>query len=177
MSVIQVKKDLFLRQLTPDDAQQMFALVAANREFLRRYLSWVDTTLSESDTLNFITSAARESQEGITRPFGIWFQERLIGHVSLMNIVEAHQAEIGYWLSQSEGGKGIMTLAIHALCDYAFNTLQLERLLIRARVGNDPSASIARRLGFVSEGIERAGERHGNSLFDIERFSRLRRHQ
>ena len=69
-----------------------------------------------------------------------------------------HKAEIGYWLSEREQGKGIVTGAVTALCKYAFEELSMNRVQLKCAAGNTSSSKIAKRLGFTIEGIERAGE-------------------
>ena len=45
---------------------------------------------------------------------------RLIGAISLMNIVKNHQAEMGYWIGVPYWGKGYCTEAGKALLRYGF---------------------------------------------------------
>lgn len=51
-----------------------------------------------------------------------------------------------------------MTRVAKALTDYAFTELQLNKIEIRAAVGNKKSRSIPERLGFVNEGCIRRAE-------------------
>jgi hypothetical protein len=43
---IQVRKDLTMRSLTPEDAREIFDVIDQNRGYLRRWLPWVDGTAS-----------------------------------------------------------------------------------------------------------------------------------
>lgn len=67
-------------------------------------------------------------------------------------------AYIGYWLGEGYQGNGIMTRVAKALTDYAFTELKLNKVEIRAAVGNKKSRSIPERLGFVNEGCIRKAE-------------------
>lgn len=51
-----------------------------------------------------------------------------------------------------------MTKVAKALTNYAFTHLNLNKVEIRAAVGNKKSRSVPERLGFVNEGIIRQAE-------------------
>lgn len=59
--------------------------------------------------------------------------------------------EIGYWLRTTACGKGIITEAVFALANYAFNEFKVNRIEIRCDVLNKKSQKIPERLGFVLE--------------------------
>ena len=80
---------------------------------------------------------------------------------------------IGYWLAAASQGRGIVTEAVRALTGYAFDVWELNRVEIRAAVGNGRSAAIPLRLGFVEEGVARQSERHGDSFKDLAVYSML----
>jgi ribosomal-protein-serine acetyltransferase len=68
-----------------------------------------------------------------------------------------------------------MTAAVKALCDFAFQELNMNRIQIKCAVGNEPSKRIPRRLGFTFEGIERDGELLTGGIYtDIEVYSLLK---
>ena len=57
--------------------------------------------------------------------------------------------EIGWRLSQSSWGKGFATEAAQACVCFAFNQLELERLLSIYQIGNGASASVMEKLGMI----------------------------
>lgn len=166
--------EVALVQLEERHAEELFAVTDANRASLEEYLPWVAGTRSAQDSLAFIRAARREVAEGRAVHVGIFAGGRLAGHASLMSIVPGHQAEIGYWLAEDAGGRGVATRAVNALVDHAFDELGLRRLFLRVRVGNARSSAIARRLGFQLEGTARGEELHGNELHDLEHYALLR---
>jgi len=83
--------------------------------------------------------------------------------------------EIGYWLSESFQGKGLMTDAARAVVAYLFDELDLNRVEIHCAAGNVKSAAIPRRLGFTLEGTSREGQLLNGRYQDILRFSMLKR--
>ncbi|HWU57335.1 MAG TPA: GNAT family protein [Microbacteriaceae bacterium] len=82
----------------------------------------------------------------------------LIGVVELQ-FEPVHSAVIGFWIAAEQRGRGLITEAINAVVDHAFEPEG--RALIRIRweavIGNDASARVARRTGFQFEGTARAG--------------------
>lgn len=63
---------------------------------------------------------------------------------------------IGYWLDPDYQGKGVMTAAVQVLIDYAFYTLQLNRVEIRAATHNKKQ-SHSRTAPFSKRGHYPAG--------------------
>ncbi len=66
-----------------------------------------------------------------------------------------------------------MTEAVRALVEHAFGEWQLNRVEIRVAVGNERSAAIPERLGFVREGVLRQAERHADGFKDNVVYSAL----
>ncbi|MFP2928171.1 GNAT family N-acetyltransferase [Pyxidicoccus sp. 3LG] len=81
----------------------------------------------------------------------------IIGNVSLTNIRRGplQAADLGYALDHRYEGKGFMTEALRAICDYAFSGMGLHRLQANHLPENLKSAAVLRRLGFVVEGYAR----------------------
>ena len=59
------------------------------------------------------------------------------------------------------------------LIQYAFDELQMNRIQLKAAIGNIKSQQIAIRLGFTYEGTERAGELHEHGFVDLMQFGLL----
>ncbi|MBD0712134.1 MULTISPECIES: GNAT family N-acetyltransferase [unclassified Streptomyces] len=74
--------------------------------------------------------------------------------------------EVGYWLAAEHRGNGYMTEIVRALAHWAFTQLGCVRLVWRAEVGNAPSRAVAERVGFVVEGVQRAGLVNKGTLRD-----------
>ena len=72
-------------------------------------------------------------------------------------------ASIGYWLGERFQGRGLITTAVRALVEHAVSVWELNRVEIRAAVGNARSRAIPERLGFQEEGTLREAERVGGA--------------
>ncbi len=158
---------LELRPLNLRDAKALFALVEANRERLRRWLPWPDTTHHPDDIRSFIKRVRSQARAGTGVSYGLWWKNHLVGVASFTWIDRSNgSAAIGYWLAEAAEGHGLMTAAVSTLLRHGFRTLKLNRIEIRAGVRNRRSRAIPRRLGFRHEGTLRQVERLGDRSVD-----------
>jgi len=67
----------------------------------------------------------------------------------------ARKFEIGYWCRSSYAGRGYVTESVNAITAFAFKHLQANRVEIRCDTRNTRSIAVARRCGFLQEGILR----------------------
>ena len=156
-----------LRGLEDDDAEELFALIDANRAHLAAWMPFVGQTRGVVDSLAFIRAARRQHEENRGMQLAVLSDERIIGVAGFHAIDwNRHQTSIGYWLAADQQGAGTMTLTVSALLDHAFNSWKLTRVEIRAGVLNTRSRAIPERLGFREEGVLPAAERIGTRVID-----------
>lgn len=80
----------------------------------------------------------------------------LIGTCTLFKMDEQNRhAEVGYILNREFWGQGVMTEALSAMVDYAFNTLDLHRLEADTDPNNVASLALLEKFGFKREGLFR----------------------
>ncbi|MNM54433.1 putative ribosomal N-acetyltransferase YdaF [compost metagenome] len=162
-----IDEGLSLKLLDIRDAARLFELTIQDRDMLAEWLPWVMHTHSVSDSDNYIRSQLDVFARGIGISCGIVYQGEVAGCISLMDINQANRkASIGYWLGSAYQGKGLMTKSCKALIDYSFAELGLNRIEIRAGVGNQKSRSIPERLGFTEEGVIRQAELNEDRYID-----------
>ena len=164
----------FLRLFEESDAQELYALVDANRAYLARWLPWVDATRGPEDVLSFIRAARKQLGDNDGFPLAIVDGPNIIGAIGILSIDWTHRStSIGYWLAEDRQGRGTMTEAVRALTTHAFKVWKLNRVEIRAAVGNARSRAIPERLGFSEEGVARQAERIGDRYEDSVVYSML----
>jgi RimJ/RimL family protein N-acetyltransferase len=73
--------------------------------------------------------------------------------VHLGTDVDRASAEIGYWLGETQWGRGLGTAAVRELTTYAFDILPVNRLYARAFTRNAASIALLERLGYRREGL------------------------
>ncbi len=176
MFTLEVNYNIRLRILETQDAPELFALVDANREHLRRWFPWVDRTKSPDDSRTFISNTLKALAEGSEIHCGIQYGNELAGIIGTLPIDwNSKEVTMGYWLGEKFQGKGILTSAGNVFLDHLFGKLGLNRAVIKYFTENERSRRVAERLGFTREGILREGYMHYGNPVDIVCTSMLRR--
>ena len=168
----QIDDEAFIRSLTPDDAEEAFALIEANRTRLERWMNWAEGTRSPAEIRGFIerSRASEHDLEGN----GIWVSDRLAGSIGLSVDPLNNAGEIGYWIGAEYEGRGLVTSACRLFIGHAFDVLRLHRISLTAGVDNRRSRAVAERLGFREEGIIRDGDRvAGGRYVDLVTYGML----
>jgi len=109
-------------------------------------------TLQDAETYIGIVA-----QRPVQTSFGVVVDGEAAGSISLMpgHDVERFTAEIGYWIGRKFWGRGLMTDAVRAATDYAFNALQLHRVFALPFAHNAASARVLEKAGYSLEGVMR----------------------
>ncbi|KOS62062.1 GNAT family N-acetyltransferase [Lysinibacillus agricola] len=156
---ITINPELSLRTIALEDANAVFALTDASRVYLRKWLPWLDFTKEVADSTAYIEGCIKGHEAKSSLSLVIIFRNEIVGVAGFNAINHSNKiAAIGYWLGEGAQGHGIMTKTVQALLQYAFEELQLNKVEIRAAVGNSKSRAIPERLGFAKEGSIRAAE-------------------
>lgn len=136
-------------------------LVAENTERLARWEPWAGKPPVLDETRSFLEASGRNWLDGSELPVAIAVnrggQWHLAGALSLTISSYTRSAEIGYWIGADYEGRGLVTRAAAAMLDQAFGPLGLERVSLHTDPSNERSRAVARRLGFVEEGLLRQG--------------------
>ncbi|MBW4061703.1 GNAT family N-acetyltransferase [Candidatus Saccharibacteria bacterium] len=147
-----ISPELRLAQFRPNQAQALFDLVDANRERLRRRLTWVDRQRNLAHTKDFIMDITRLQHDNGAPTAGIWAGPKLLGVVSLHEIIwPTKSATLGFWVDAEIKRQGIATKAVGGLRDFAFRELGLNRVEIVSSPDNLAAAAIATKLGFTPQ--------------------------
>ncbi|MHC5080860.1 MAG: GNAT family N-acetyltransferase [Planctomycetota bacterium] len=101
-------------------------------------------------------------------------ESRLIGAVSLLDMVKGHQAELGYWIGKPFWGRGYCTEASRAVIDYGFHVLGLQRIHACHMGRNPASGRVMRKLGMRYEGKRPHHVFKWGVLEDLELYGLLR---
>ena len=176
MFLARLRPDLDLRLLEERHAATVFALVDRDREYLREWLPWVDSTLRQEDSLSFIRASLEQFASNSGFAAGVWWNEQFVGVVGTHKIDWLNRkVELGYWLGKNFQGQGIMTDASRAAVTHLLVEMDLNRVTIQCATGNAKSCAIPRRLGFTLEGTLRDGQLLNGRYEDLLMFAMLRR--
>ena len=147
---------LLLEPVTPDHVPGMWAATEASLTELRKWMPWARQA-SEANSLEFAQRSDAAWAEGTDYAFAVMRDGEYIGGAGVHAYRLEGLGELGYWLRSDMTGQGYMTEAGAALVAFAFDSLGLYRLELRAGVGNLASQRVAEKLGFSREGTLRKG--------------------
>lgn len=174
--IVPVDVEIEMQILEEWDARELYQLIDCNRAYLRQWLPWVDYETSVEDSRKFVLRCLQHylDNEGFT--LGIRVHGQLAGVIGYYSVNwPDRKVEIGYWLSADFQGRGIMTRSSRAAVRYAFEKLQLNRVMILCASGNVRSRAIPERLGFTLEGTLREAEWLYDHFVDLVVYSLLAR--
>jgi RimJ/RimL family protein N-acetyltransferase len=80
--------------------------------------------------------------------------------------VKRRSAEIGYWLSESLWGKGIMTDSVRSLVPVAFERYDIVRLQAGIFSNTPASMRVLEKCGFIREAVHRDAIAKNGALLD-----------
>jgi len=165
---------LDLRVLEVRHAPLFLDHIIENRAYLAESLDFPHRFQTLEDVQSYIKHAlTRYIEDGLPMT-GLWLDEQLVGGVLFFPVDwQIRSTEIGYWLAQRASGRGLMTRAAQAMLGFAFDTLKLNRIELKADVSNTRSTTLAERLGFKLEGIARQGAIHAGKRVDLASYSLL----
>jgi RimJ/RimL family protein N-acetyltransferase len=144
---------LILRQFRDSDLASFMAY--RNDPEVARYQSW--ESITRRDAEKFIAEQSRH-RPGIV---GKWFQFAaelkrggdLAGDCALLVLKSAPRiGEIGYTFARAYQGNGLATEAARAVVDYAFDSLDLSRIIATCDCRNRRSIALMERLPMRREG-------------------------
>jgi len=143
-----------------------------------RFMSFADLS-DERSVRAWFRSALEEPAKGAGLPFVVRHAQSIgiLGSTSLYDINQRHQrCELGRsWLRPEFRRTGVNTRAKLLILEYAFGTLKMERVQLKASAGNAISRAAIESLGARSEGILRnfsvlpGGARTDTALYSITR--------
>jgi len=173
---IKINEHIVLKELNHKDAAEIFHTINTQRIYLGKWLPFVAYTKELADTEAFVESVLDTPEENREYVFVIRYDGEFAGIIGFKDTDKINRkTEVGYWLSKYYQKKGIITLSVNKLLQLAFEKLNINRVQIRCAVGNSASSNIAKRLGFILEGIEREGELLSTGKYsDLEVYSLLK---
>jgi ribosomal-protein-serine acetyltransferase len=173
MLALRLTDDAELRALEPWQAEEMAAHIATAKEFLGRWLPWVESVAKPEGAAQFLQRYADSQARGEGRILGIWIDGKLSGGV-LFRVWEnaTGMCEVGVWLAPEVTGRGLITMAVTHMIDWAIQVRGMHRVEWRCAAANEPSRRAAQRLGMTLDGTLREafllkGKRHDVEIWSV----------
>lgn len=175
-------KRVVLRPAVAEDFAAWSSLRAASREFLQPWEpSWPANALTRDYFMNNLRRQTNSWRAGkgytfliFKRDLGLGMQdlaeeksatdlfpksqnpnpETLLGGITLNDITRgiAQKGTLGYWMGVGFANQGYMSEAVQLVCNFAFTSLQLNRVEASCLPRNAPSKRLLKKSGFVLEG-------------------------
>jgi [ribosomal protein S5]-alanine N-acetyltransferase len=167
---------LLLREITQEDSSAILELHQPPSS-----MKWLGidpiTQLSEAENLIEKYASWRQLPNpgirwGITKKNN----HKIIGSCGLFKWNKGWKScSIGYELTASERGEGLMKEALSAALEWGFSCMNLNRIEAQIHPENSASIKLASSLGFIQEGIMREGGYWDERFHDLLQFSLLRK--
>ena len=97
----------------------------------------------------------RERQLGSGFGFGIFYEGRFAGEVTLSSILRGpfQNGSIGYWIDKDVAGEGLVPESVVVMLQFAFETLRLHRIEVAIIPRNTASRRVVEKLNLRNEGV------------------------
>lgn len=170
-----VTERCILRRIVPDDYEIMYENWARHEEVCRYFPFNPATDIERYKEKVHRWVANYES--GTYFHWGIEWKENgeLIGTVNLGNVEEScFTSETSYMLSPKYWGQDIMTEVLHAVLNYAFCEIGLNRIQADVLDGNIASEHVLTKCGMQLEGMARQKYYKNGEFMDAAQYSILK---
>ena len=166
------EEKIILRPLYNSDAAVLTQL-ADNRKIWINLRDRFPTPYSLEDANAFISSTEKEDPRV---SFAIAYDTSFCGVIGLLLQTDVYRktAEIGYWIGEPYWNKGIVTIAVKLLTNYAFDELGLIRVYAGIFDYNPGSMKVLQKNGYKQDGIFKKAIFKDGKVFDEYRFSKIK---
>ena len=164
---------LLLRPYRPDDVDTVYR--ACQDPELQRWLTALPVPYQRETAEAFVTGIAPSGRSaGTDLSCAVEADGELVGSCGLHQLTTGRLGpEVGYWIAPWARRRGYAAEAARGLADWAIG-LGAARVHLFADVRNDASHAVARRAGFVQEGIARSCLEYRDGIRgDAAMFARL----
>lgn len=152
-------KNFTIRNLTPDDAEQLTEYYIRNEEHLKSFEPTRDSSFYTYEAQReILLESYRQLMTGVCSDLGIYIEDKLIGKIKISNIVYGvfKSAILGYSIDKDYEGKGYMKEAVLVALDYAKNYLDLHRIEASILTDNMRSKGVLLGCGFEEVGLNKS---------------------
>src|SRR5699024_5865836 len=121
MFELKVNDDITLRMLSARDSEALFRITDESRGYLKRWLPWLDSIRTSHDSLELIKNTFHFYNNLTRNTSSILLNGEFVGIIGYNYLDFRNKiGSIGYWLSENQLSKGIMTVSFRALIHYVF---------------------------------------------------------
>lgn len=164
---------LLLRQVIESDLENLFKGLS-HPEVIKYYGVSFNTLEETKEQLKFYKDLELDGT-GIFWAVCSADNETFYGVGGFNNLSKEHQkAEIGFWLLPEFWGQGIMQEGMNAMCEYAFQKMNLHRIEGFVESENEICKRAISKLRFQYEGTMKECEIKNGKFISVDIFARLK---
>ena len=173
MPVLETER-LRLRKLTMRDAEDIYSY--GRDPLVAKHVLW-EAYRSVGEARAYLRYMLRKYRMNEPASWGIELKSsgKIIGTIGYMWIqTDNAVAEVGYSLARAQWGQGIMTEALSAVIEYAFDSLHLNRVEAIHEPANPASGAVMRKCGMQYEGRLRQKLCNKGRYVDVDLYAILK---
>ena len=167
-----LNEDFFLREHIMDDSSAFYEYYA-KPEVAQYILASTPRSEMEAESEIHYCRNLFKAGRGIYWTIARKSDNRMVGAIGLYTNNFHHRAEISYDLAPEYWGKGIMAMAVRAVCQIAFDG-DFQRIEAVTMPENTASIQLLLKCGFTHEGLMKKYKQYNNQSHDIEMFSLIK---
>ncbi|OEE16136.1 ribosomal-protein-L7/L12-serine acetyltransferase [Vibrio cyclitrophicus ZF205] len=162
-----IDNELSIALVEENFASHYAEISQSQNEYLSQWLAWPPHCKTAQDFRIFIQRSLHDYAEGKSMTCAIIYKGNVVGNCSFNTIYHStKKVTVGYWLSETKQGKGIVTRVVQKLIEIAFEELDMEKIEISAATENMSSRKVCERLQFTLEGIITRNENLNGRIID-----------
>ena len=167
IEVIELKTErLVLKKLSYSDVED-YAEWKMQEIYHKHLPSSTKTKDEYKDTIDSIVKGYNDKEDP-KLIWGVFYGDKLIGSVNISRLSNTHKCcEIGWGLNPKFQKQGFAYEATKCFVKYIFEKLNMNRISIVIWDGNEASKNLAKKLGFIQEGIERKARYKNGEYIDL----------
>ena len=149
-------KNILLRNLNPEDSEDLLEYYIRNEDHLRNYEPSRDKSFYTIESQrDILLESYKGLMSGKCVDLGIYKDDKLIGKIKISNIVYGvfKNGIVGYSMDKDYQGRGYMKEALNLALRYARDELELHRLEASVLVDNERSKNVLASCGFKEVGL------------------------
>lgn len=153
-----IGKNIIVKNLTPDNADELLDYYQRNKEHLEKFEPTRDNSFYTIDVQrDILIDSYKQFMNGTSYDLGIYKDDKLIGKIKLSNLVYGifKNGILGYSMDKEFQGKGYMKEAVKLVLDYCKESLEMHRVEASALVENDRSKNVLLGCNFIELGINK----------------------
>ena len=81
-----VDENIVLKSFTVDDVEERYDIIDKNREFLKKWLGWLDFYHNKQDVIDFTQVCLNNEKNKISLPLAIYYNGQFAGSIELKDL-------------------------------------------------------------------------------------------